>query len=126
MAESDRFLGYMKNARKRLQNADPAEIREKLEESFTMCMKDFPEEVQYDLLNYAIEQYLTGPEAFDDVAERLQRYIELFEMNFDNYPGDLPDKDWELIRDVVNESALDMDTKLVAYIMQKIVERGLI
>ena len=54
----------------------------------------------------------------------LTRIVELFSQEYGATEGELPDKAWEIIRDITNEYALDIEENLLNYLMTEVVNQG--
>ncbi len=65
-------------------------------------------------------------EKFVTYSYRLGPYIDVFWKRYDEKEDPIPREDWIFLKEVVNEAAGDLDLKLLTYIMQLIMDKGLI
>ena len=127
MSSSDQFQSYMRNLKKKHKESDEARID--VERSFHTCMSGFPEPLRYDLWYHFSDSY--APEGADierlyELAVVLRRVIELFDEEYEISDDELSDSDWNAIKEIVDDMALELSTPLITYIMRWVIKRGLI
>ncbi len=129
MTTGDRFYSYMRNLRKKRGTIGEEQAYADVERSFHTCMAEFPEPLRHDLYHHFFDAYASGDRgetALFGVADKLQRIVDLFAMEYESKRDDLSDDDWIAVREAVDDNAHELDTKLMTYIMRFILGRGLI
>ena len=98
---------------------------ENVEQVFSECIPA-ASKLSYELCN------TIRFELFPDISEiDLEKYnailgniVDLFDMDFEADTAVIPAIVWEIIRDICNEYAVDLDEDLMTYIFQKIMAAG--
>jgi hypothetical protein len=100
---------------------------EMVREAFDSAMGKVPAELTESLYLQFLDGFNRSgkPESeFIASAYRLGPYIDLFWMEYDEKQNPLPEEDWPALTELVNDSAGELDLKLLTYVMGKIVEAG--
>ena len=84
-------------------------------------MRDHPDTLKYDLFNHFAETY-----EIREAADLLSRVVELFEMDYEKHDDLFTLADWDLIREAVSDCAIEIDHKVLTYVMKLIVSRGIL
>lgn len=129
MAMADRFDSSMRHLRKQRSSISESEIGKRVEESFCSCLPDLPDAMRVELFRHVAESRTPDWGDFDSTdraGESLRDFIELFDQDRQLEDDRLEDSDWELIRELVDDFALELDTGLITYLMQFVLKRGLI
>lgn len=121
MSNSNRFSSYVKNLRKKEKELSPDGLLLEIQRSFFNCMSEYPDALRYDLFNHFSETYETR-----EAADLLSRVVELFEMDYEIHEDLFTRADWDLIREAVSDCAIEIDQKVLTYIMKLIVSKGII
>ncbi len=118
MAYSDEFF---KRTRK---TDEPGHI----DSAFSGCMP-CPEEMSQEIcstLRYEVFRDEDSTENREKYKTVLGCIIDLFDMDYNEKECILTDGIWEIIRDITNAYALELDEDLMTYVFQQIMSRGLI
>ncbi len=93
-----------------------------LREILARHLSRFSDELVADIFDYAVGRKSETSESARLIAD----IIDLLWMEYDDHndPFSLPE--WEYVRDLINENALDLDMDLVQYVMERVVEHNAI
>ena len=124
--EADRFYRNMLKTFKT--EKDPESRQEKIAADFENSLPVLPENMASDLFWDIAELFrlkeAESREDFEEAVIMLTRIVELFSQEYGATEGELPDKAWEIIRDITNEYALDIEENLLNYLMTEVVNQG--
>lgn len=118
MANSDEFF------RKTGKTDDAGRI----DSAFSECMP-CSDEMSQELCNtlrFGLFARNNNPDSNDKYKSVLGCIIDLFDMDYDDNDCSLAVEIWEIIRDVTNAYANELDEDLMTYVFQQIMSRGLI
>lgn len=95
-------------------------MEEDLMEALTSSLRKFPEDMRAEFVTYF----------FDDLKEDdVARMLDLVDLHDEELDGDktvLTMGDWTLIKNLVNSYAEDLDLEWVTYLMQFILDKGVL
>ncbi len=120
MAEYDRFLSLARRILKGSRDRTEDEVMTKLHDAFVSCIPELPDDLKHDIA-YHFENVTTGASQY---TEKLKEILYLFEQEYDRVEETFSRDDWEYLKDVVNDFALDIEQQRLTYIMQRITSRG--
>ncbi|GEM_PF-905205 len=117
----------------KLQQANPpvsfrTAVRE-VQRAFEEAMGNVPESLTEAIYLHFLDSFNHAElpeEKFVTYSYRLGPYIDVFWKRYDEKEDPIPREDWIFLKEVVNEAAGDLDLKLLTYIMQLIMDKGLI
>ena len=125
MFVSQRFLGRLAKLRKE-HRTDPLDRQmELVHEAFHGMITGLPEtmvEEAYELVTDRILERAEEGAVFIDEAKYLADVADLLTLQYDEEHDPLHPDDWELIGDLVNDYALDLDMETVNYVMKLVVD----
>ena len=126
MAEADRFASMARRILKLKGAFDDAV--DTLTDCFVSCLPDLPDNLKYDVSAYFLGANTNGntSEAVEIAAAKLQEFILLFEGDYEKTLESFSPADWEYIRDITSDFALELDQHTLNYVMKEIVARGII
>lgn len=82
-----------------------------------------PEPMKEDLVEYFLHP--TSLDSGDEVLDRARYFsavVDLFAEDYDEDADPIRAEDWRLIRDVVNDFAVELDMGIVNYVMRLVVD----
>ncbi len=105
-----------------------AEQIARVRSAFLESVPQIPRELAEDLFDEVMDGSREKTGAADPIAAayRLGTYVDLFAMEFDDRNEPLSDREWRGLGDAVSAWAAELDMEIVSYIMQHIMERGLL
>lgn len=121
MFRSQNFLAQEQHLQK-THPPDSEEYFAALAELITRHLRSFPESMTSDIMDYAI----ANSDDTESAVRLIADVIDLLWMQYDDHNDPFTHPQWEYIRDVTNEYALDLDMPLVQYIMERVVDHGAI
>lgn len=125
MFVSQRFLGRLAKLRK-AHREDPLEEQLPLvHDAFCGMLTGLPEQLVedvYELMTDRILERSDDDAIFLDEATYLADVADLLTLQYDEKNDPLHPDDWELIGDIVNDYALDLDMDIVNYVMRLVVD----
>jgi hypothetical protein len=125
MFVSERFLGRLAKLRKAHRQDPRADQIGLVRDAFTGMMSGLPGQMVEDVFELFVDRIV---ERADDDAILLDeaRYLadvaDLFSLQYDEKNDPLHPDDWELVGDLVNDYALDLDMETVNYVMRLVVD----
>ncbi|WP_319560211.1 hypothetical protein [Marispirochaeta sp.] len=124
--DADRFYRRMLKTVK--ENADTEERLDRIRDAFVDALPLLPGEMGIDLF-WEVSEFLnlreqTGRDDFLQSAVILTQVVELFREEFGATEGEFPDGLWEIVRDCVNDYALELDEDLLNYLMGLVLDHG--
>lgn len=125
MFVSQRFLGRLAKLRKAHREAALAEQVDLVHDAFCGMLTGLPEQMVEEVFELVTDRILerAGEDTiFIDEATYLADVADLLTLQYDEENDPLHPDDWELIGDVVNDYALDLDMETVNYIMKLVVD----
>lgn len=120
MAEYDRFLSLARRILKGSRDKTEDEVTTGLHDAFVSCISELPDDLKHDIA-YHFENVTTGASQY---TEKLKEILYLFEQEYDRVEETFSRDDWEYLKDVVSDFALDIEQQRLTYIMQRITSRG--
>ena len=127
MHEEKRFDNYIRRIRKKKKELSREGILEELRRGFLHRLPALPEDMLEDLFLYLTGGFSEGTDdyaSFDDAALKLTDAADLLSEEYEDEIGTLSDADVEYIKDLVSDYAVELDDDLIAYVMQKAMDRG--
>ena len=125
MFVSQRFLGRLAKLRKTHREAPLAEQMDLVHDAFCGMLTGLPaqlvEEV-YELVTDRIVERAENEASFIDEAQYLADVADLLTLQYDEENDPLHPDDWEIIGDLVNDYALDLDMETLNYVMKLVVD----
>jgi len=123
----DQFSQHLKHIRKEHASLPYTGFIEEVRKVFFTHLDYLPEEMLYDIFNYLLDTYADSEDAyadFDRLSEKMLDTADLLGGVYDDETSSLTDEDIDFIKESANDFALDLDDKVLFYIMEKAVERG--
>ena len=127
MTLSDKYYNNLNRLRKK--NLCTLEMIKKVQESFFSSLNFLPKELLWDLFNYYLDLFDKDPnpdKSFKDTAYHLSYIIDLFNGEYAVKEDQIPDEEFEFIRDTVSDNAIRIDEEILLSVMKIVVEKGLI
>jgi hypothetical protein len=112
-----------KNCPEGLEDKTMAVIRE----AFFFQIKHLPSSLRHSLFNHYVERFYERADEYKDffeVAYFLGGLVDLFNKEYDEEADPLAAEDWSVVRDLVNESAPEMDLETLTYVMRLLLSKG--
>jgi hypothetical protein len=117
----------------KLQQANPpinfrTAIRE-VQRAFEEAMGSVPETLTEAIYLHFLDSFNHAElpeEKFVTYSYRLGPYIDVFWKRYDEKEDPIPREEWLFLKEAVSEAAGEMDLKLLTYVMQLIMDKGLI
>ncbi len=103
-------------------------VRE-VQRAFEEAMSNIPETLTEAIYLHFLDSFNHAElpeEKFVSYAYRLGPYIDVFWKRYDEEEDPIPEEEWIFLKEAVSEAAGEMDLKLLTYIMQLIMDKGLI
>jgi len=99
-----------------------------LHDAFASCMTELPENLMHDIAYYFEGVCAeTAAESFLELlAAKLGEVLYLLEEEYDRVEETFSVSDWEYLKNVVSDFALDIDQQKLTYIMRQITSRRII
>ena len=127
MFVSERFLSRLAKLRKTHREASLEEQIELVHHAFRSMMNDLPDDMVEELFEHITDRIIEradDSEAFIDQARYLADVADLFTFQYDGENDPIHPNDWQLIGEVVNDFALDIDMQTLNYVMTRVVDHG--
>ena len=128
MAEHDRFNSLTRYLSKSSSDKTGLKLLAGIHEAFVSCMPELPEDLKHDIAFYF--EGIVSQAGCENPAlllvGRLNEALHLLEGEYDRIEETFTKADWEYIKDVVSDFALEIDQQQLTYIMGRIVSRGII
>lgn len=127
MFVSERFLSRLAKLRKTHREAPLEEQIELVHQAFRTMLNDLPDDMVEELFEHITDRIIErseDSEAFIDQARYLADVADLFSFQYDEENDPIHPNDWQLIGEVVNDFALDMDMQTLNYVMTRVVDHG--
>ena len=128
MHEEKRFDSYIRRIRKQKKELTHTGILEELKTGFLYRLPAVPEDMLEDLFIYLTRDFSEGSgdyAGFDEAALKLTDAADLLSEEYDDESGTLSGDEVDYIKDLVSDYALELDDNLIAYVMQKAMDRGI-
>jgi hypothetical protein len=117
----------------KLQQANPpinfrTAVRE-VQRAFEEAMGSVPETLTEAIYLHFLDSFNHAElpeEKFVTYSYRLGPYIDVFWKRYDEKEDPIPREEWLFLKEAVSEAAGEMDLKLLTYVMQLIMDKGLI
>lgn len=125
MFVSQRFLGRLAKLRKTHREAPLAEQMDLVHDAFRGMLTGLPEQMVeevYELIADRVIERADEGSSFIDEAKYLADVADLLTLQYDEEHDPIHPDDWELIGDIVNDYALDLDMETVNYVMKLVVD----
>jgi hypothetical protein len=127
MPEYDRFESLVRYISKESGAKTSAQVIGELHDAFVSCMPDLPEDLKYDIAHYF--EHIFSQKVENDAslyAKKLNETLYLLEQEYGRVEETFTRDDWEYLKDVVSDFALEIDHQKLTYIMQQITSRGIL
>ena len=125
MFVSQRFLGRLAKLRK-AHREDPLDEQMRLvHDAFCGMLTGFPEQMVEEVFELVTDRIIERSDdaaIFVDEARYLADVADLLTAQYDEENDPLHPDDWELVGDIVNDYALDLDMDTVNYVMKLVVD----
>ncbi len=129
MDSSERFyrhLDKMKNLSSPLTFRNAVrEVQSAFEEAMGNVTDQLPEAIYLHFLD-SFNQEELPEEKFVEYSYRLGPYIDIVWKRYDEKEDPLSEEEWAFLKEAVSDAAGEMDLDLLTYIMQIILDKGLI
>jgi hypothetical protein len=125
MFASERFLSRLAKLRKEYRESPTDELVELVRSAFTSMLTGLPDSMPDDIYESVSERIIARgdqSESYLDQATYLSDVADLFALQYDEKTDPLHRDDWELIGQIVNDYALDLDMETVNYVMRLVVD----
>ena len=127
MAEYNRFDSLVRYISKGAREKTSRQVISELHEAFVSCLPQLPEDLKHDIAYYFEDLSMKkGDSPVSFLAEKLNEVLYLFEEDYHHVTETFTRDDWEYLKNVVSDFALDMDQERLTYIMRCITSRGVI
>ena len=121
MIKSEKFHAQLRKERKTNPLRTEKTYRNQIKSAFFRNTDILPEEMREDLFLYFDEKAKTAPE----LQEYLSISIDLFNEEYDPEERLFSDGDWEYMKEITAEFGIELDEKILTYVMNIILEKGL-
>ncbi|MBT3272579.1 MAG: hypothetical protein HN368_05460 [Spirochaetales bacterium] len=127
MSEVDRYGSLSRKIKKRHSELGSSQVLQELRDAFISCMPNIPEDLKYDAAGYFTGVYApTGTrDEIESAVRILLEFVYLVEEEFEKVEESFSVSDWEYLRDIFSDFALDLDQGTLMYVLQQVVSRGL-
>lgn len=85
---------------------------------FRRFLPPLPEGMADDLFAGVEDRLLSDPESFE---QTLADMVDMMWMQYDDTADPLATEEWQLLRDLIDQYAIDLDMQLVEYVMERVV-----
>ena len=128
MAEHDRFDSLTRYLSRSSGDKTGPQLMAGIHEAFVSCMPQLPEDLKHDIAFYfeGIVSQAGHEQPAVLLVGKLNEALHLLEGEYDRIEKTFTTADWEYIKDVMSDFALEIDQQTLAYIMGQIVSRGII
>lgn len=127
MAEYDRFDSLVRYISKGSREKTRAQVISDLHDAFVSCLPEIPDDLKHDIAYYFEDLSMKKSESpVSILAEKLNEVLHLFEEDYDRIAETFTRDDWDYLKNVVSDFALDIDQQRLTYIMRCITSRGVI
>lgn len=116
MFHSRSFMAHAQKTRKHHRD-DPDAIERDLEAYFIRQVPQVGNELAADLFAHIWQ----SRSDFTDRTQSLGDILDLLFQQYDDETDPLTQEDWEVLRDSIDQHALDLDMSLVQYVMERVV-----
>lgn len=127
MPDSVAYERTVKRLESRAKNMSIEEIRAQVDESFGAALRGLPHALVDDLKAHYLDA--GSPEDKPGVfalAYHLADVVDLFGLSLPEHEDPFADEELAYLGELVSDFALDLDMDLVAYVMRRVVARGLL
>ena len=128
MAEYDRFNARFRSICRNGGEKSEDEIFEDIHEEFVSCAPYLPDNLKHNAAHYFEEvcrRYEPG-QRIEILGAKLLEMLYLFEEEYDRVEESFDEGEWEYIKDITAEFAVELDQQKLTYIMRHVVARGLL
>ena len=127
MAAYDRFDSLARHIAKNSGTKTGPEFLSDLHDAFVSCLPEIPENLKHDICYY-FESLVTGSDGVHAgplLVAKLNEVLHLFEGEYDRVHETFTSSDWDYLKNVIDDFALDIDQQRLTYIMRQITSRGI-
>lgn len=125
MMSSKRYLTRLAKLRKEHRESPLEEQVELAGDAFRSLLAGLPGSMASDIFESVadrVQRRMSDEEIFLDEARYLADVADLFCGAYDEEADPIHDEDWQLIGEIVNDYALDLEMETVNYVMRFVVE----
>lgn len=128
MAEYDRFNALIRIIHRKRGDDFENQVIENIHNAFVSCMPDLPENMKHDIAYY-FENACGEADIGNNVAllvGKLREVLYLIEGEYERAVETFTIAEWEYIKEIMDDFALELNQSRITYIMRQIVSRGLL
>lgn len=118
-----RSSSFVNQCRRSLRGTpQPADVQHRIvEEQFVRALMQAPAELARELFGALVE---TRDDTMDELLQLLGDLVDLFAMEYDDQADPLGAPEWEILRDLVDSYAEELDMARIQYVMERVVSHG--
>ena len=116
MFHSRSFITHVSKLKKHT-GGDEASFVRALEEQFTRQLSHLPADLTADMFGHCTTTRTSADEQIQVLADML----DLMHQQYDDDADPLTVEDWQALRDIIDQYALDLQMELVQYVMERVV-----
>lgn len=122
--------GFQKRLRKIDSSVDRGDEQRRIDEireAFSASLSSLPEPMRAELFDHFSGKYRADESSYTvDDAIFLGDVIDLFTGTYDDERDPLDREDWDFVKDIIDENALELDMDTINYVMKLVVDKGAI
>jgi hypothetical protein len=122
--------GFLKRLRKIDSSVDRGDEQRRIDEirdAFSASLSSLPESMRAELFDHFSSKYRADESSYTvDDAVFLGDVIDLFTGGYDDERDPLDADDWDFVKDIIDENALELDMDTINYVMKLVVDKGAI
>jgi len=122
--------GFQKRLRKIDSSVDRGGEQRRIDEirdAFSASLSALPEPMRAELFDHFSSKYRADESSYTvDDAIFLGDVIDLFTGAYDDERDPLDADDWDFVKDIIDENALELDMDTINYVMKLVVDKGAI
>jgi hypothetical protein len=122
--------GFQKRLRKIDSSVDRGDEQRRINEirdAFSASLSSLPEPMRAELFDHFSSKYRADESSYTiDDAIFLGDVIDLFTGAYDDERDPLDADDWDFVKDIIDENALELDMDTINYVMKLVVDKGAI
>jgi len=121
MAQSDRFNSRLKKLKKSDPERSDEKYKNQIKETLFQNLGFLSSEMQEDIFFYFSEKI----EKASELQDILSVIIDIYHEDYDPEERLLSAADWEYIKEITSEFGIELEEKLLTYVMSLILDKGL-
>lgn len=122
--------GFQKRLRKIDSSIDRGDEQQRVDairDAFSASLSSLPEPMRAELFDYFSSKYRADESGYTvEDAIFLGDVIDLFTGAYDDERDPLDADDWDFVKDIIDENALELDMDTINYVMKLVVDKGAI